>query len=348
MGKTKNKIVIQTALGLEQDAVSSRLLDVRDIVHPESKTIYKIGKYGKSGNEIEVIVGRTDQTNVNAGIETERAISFFKPTYLFYVGVAGGLKDVKIGDVVIGSDVFGYERGKEKDTFLPRPKFGFSSYELEQKAVSYSRSEEWNKRASSLSKDLFPGEIQIFAGTIASGEKVIGSSKSGLYQFLKQACSHALAVEMEGLGFLEACRPYPLIKSLLIRGVSDLVDGKDNSDLGGGQPFASSNATEFLFGLIEHLEIKQSDEETQMREKLVETAPKLYPMGLRENDIWQRAGGDLSMVNLTINGRTQWYDALRLIERGGGGDIDFKLLVKEMLVDFKNNESLKLLWRYLQ
>jgi len=203
------------------------------------------------------VVGRTSQTNVNAAIETERVIQHFNPTYLFFLGVAGGLKDVNIGDIVIGTDVIGYEKGKAKDEFLSRPQFGFASYELEQKAVNFANSEKWKKSFSNLLDKKFHNEILALPGTIASGEKVVGSVKAPLYLFLKKILQSCLAVEMEGLGFLEACRPYPLIKSLIIRGISDLVDGKEDADKEGSQPYASRNATEFLFGLIDFIGIRQ-------------------------------------------------------------------------------------------
>ena len=336
-----NTIVIQTALALEQEAVVSKLTNVSDYEHPISKTIYKVGNYISDESKLQIVVGRTNQTNVNAAIETERIIQHFNPTYLFFLGVAGGLKDVNVGDIVIGTDVIGYEKGKEKEEFFSRPQFGFASYEMEQKAVSFANSEKWKSQSTILLDKKFHNEILALPGTIASGEKVVGSIKAPLYLFLKKYCSHALAVEMEGLGFLEACRPYPLIKSLIVRGISDLVDGKEHSDKEGSQPYASKNATEFLFGLIDFIGIKQELATLTVRQKLSEIATKLYPSGLRENEIWRRAGGDLSLVNLNTSGKAQWISALILIENGGGGDIDFKSLIAEMKIDFTKFESLK-------
>jgi adenosylhomocysteine nucleosidase len=338
-----NTIVIQTALALEQGAVVSKLTNVSDYEHPISKTIYKVGSYISEESKLQIVVGRTNQTNLNAAIETEKVIQHFNPTYLFFLGVAGGLKDVNVGDVVIGTDVIGYERGKEKEEFFSRPQFGFASYEMEQKAVNFANSQKWKSQSAILLDKKFHDEILALSGTIASGEKVVGSIKAPLYLFLKKYCSHALAVEMEGLGFLEACRPYPLIKSLIVRGISDLVDGKEHADREGSQPYASKNATEFLFGLIDFIGIKQELIKLTIRQKLSEIATKLYPSGLRENEIWRRAGGDLSLVNLNTSGKAQWISALILIENGGGGDIDFKTLIKEIKNDFSNNESLKLL-----
>lgn len=338
-----NTIVIQTALSLEQEAVIfNHLRDVHVEEHSISKTQYKVGNYSSLNSEIRIVVGRTNQTNVNAGIETERIINRYNPTHIFFVGVAGGLKDVNIGDIVIGADVYGYERGKSEEEFKPRPKFGFSSYELEMKAVDYSNTIEWLSIAETLLQQTFAEKISVYSGTIASGEKVDASLKSDLHRFLKANASHALAIEMEGLGFLEACRHYPHIKSLLIRGISDLVDGKTSADNKGSQPYASQNACAFLFGLIDYLNISQYIEPTSIKEILFEIATKLYPEGVKDKGIWQRAGGDLSQIQLYSTGKAQWIEALRLVENGGGGDIDFSSLIKVMKTDNPKMESLKL------
>jgi len=337
-------IVIQTALPLEQEAVVRKLSNVKTYEHGQTKTPYKIGSYISNGNKLQIVVGRTGQTNVNAAIETERAIQHFNPTFIFFVGVAGGLKDVSIGDIVLGTDVFGYEKGKSENEFLSRPKFAFSSYELEMKAVDFSSSKEWIVKSSSIVNEKFQNKVSVYPGTIASGDKVLASINSELSNYLRINCSHALAVETEGLGFLEACRPYSLIKSLLIRGISDLVEGKSDSDQEGSQTYASNNAAEFLFGFIDFLRINQEDVTLTLQEKLFEIATKLYPEGIKDKAIWLRSGGDLSLIQLNMTGKAQWIEALRLIENGGGGgDISFDSITNEMKNDYPKNES----WKFL-
>lgn len=339
-----NTIVILTALFLEQEAVISKyLFNLLIEEHPETKTQYKVGSFISRGTEIRVIVGRTNQTNVNAGIETERIINLYKPTHIFFVGVAGGLKDVEIGDIVIGADVYGFERGKAEKEFKPRPKFGFSSYDLEMQALDYSGSENWNLTVKNLLRKEFAEEISVYSGTVASGEKVDASLESDLHKFLKINCSHALAIEMEGLGFLEVCRHYPHIKSLLLRGISDLVEGKENADKTGSQHYASQNVSAFLFGFIEYLNVSHYTNSTSKKENLFEIVTKLYPEGIKDKGIWERAGGDLSQVHIYSTGKAQWIEALRLIENGGGGDIDFNSLISQMIIDNPKNESLKLI-----
>lgn len=78
---------------------------------------------------------------------------------------------------------------------------------------------------NTIGNELSISSVNVLTGTIASGEQVNTSKISELSSFLSSHCDHASAIEMEGLGFLEACRPYPHIQSLLMRGISDLIDG---------------------------------------------------------------------------------------------------------------------------
>ncbi len=327
---------------MERIAVEEHLENKKPISHPTTETDYTKGIYESKGGTLEVIVGRTDQTNVNAAIETERAIDHFDPEYAFFVGVAGGLKDVKVGDIVIGQDVYGFERGKaESHNFKPRPKFGASTYALERLAGEYSKSEDWNRKAIHLVNEEFAPVIRTYTGTIASGEKVDASIDSDLHQFLKQNASHALAIEMEGLGFLEVCRMRPSVKTLLLRGISDLVDKKSEMDAQGSQPYASANVAAFLFGMLEQLDFAETSTESTREQKLVEIMCKLYPGGLRDNQIWISAGGDLSLLNLSQTGKGQWVEAVRTLKLGGGGSITMDSLIATVAEEYGDNKDVK-------
>jgi len=341
-------VLILSALeNKERQIVLNHLPNHTVIKHPVTQTDYYETIRTVNGNSQRIILGKTDQTNYNAGIETERAIGHFNPQYIFFVGVAGGLKDVKVGDIVIGQDVYGYERGKAdsvkdgeqtKSIFKPRPKFGLSSYSIEKAATNYAHSKEWKNSALKLIDNTFQESIEVYTGTIASGEKVDASTKSELHAFLKQNCSHALAIEMEGLGFLESCRAYPQIQSLLIRGISDLVEDKEGSDSKGSQKYASKNAAAFLFGLLDNLS-HQSIPPQNKNQVLLDIVCKLYPEGVKDNNVFKRAGGDLSKIRLNTNGFIQWYDTIELISNGG--TISSHALIDTIKTDFPNNNFIK-------
>lgn len=337
-------VLIMSAL--EQNERQILLKHLADVVvekHSVTGADYYKGNFQTKKGPITVVLAKTDQTNVNAGIETERAISNFLPNYIFFSGVAGALKDAKIGDIIIGQDVYGYERGKattektddvKTSVYRVRPKFAISSYALERIATNFAFIGDWKAQAQQLNDTKFGDKIDVYTGTIAAGEKVDADDKSELHKLLQQYCSHALAIEMEGLGFLEACRAYPQIQTLLLRGISDEVSNKAEADRSGSQEYASENVASFLFEFIK-ANVEPIATPLTSTENLVNVFCKLYPEGIKDSRIWMRAGGDLSRIQLNTSGQTQWYDAIELIEQGGT-DITLEELKKIAKTDFPN------------
>lgn len=75
--------------------------------------------------------------------------------------------------------------------------------------------------------------------------------------------------------------------------------------------------------------------------KLEDIIAELYPAGPIDQDIWQRAGGDISRLRLNGTGRAQWFSALRTLNQGGGGEnISIDSLMLEIKRDFPNHPSL--------
>ena len=65
----------------------------------------------------------------------------------------------------------------------------------------------------------------------------------------------------------------------------------------------------------------------------------LYPLGPTDQAIWERAGGDLSRLKMTGQGRTDWFRAIQFIDRGGG-PLTIQALVQEALSDYPHNRDL--------
>ena len=78
--------------------------------------------------------------------------------------------------------------------------------------------------------------------------------------------------------------------------------------------------------------------------RLEEIMPDLYPQGPTDQEIWCRAGGDLSRVRLTGTGRENWFRALRTLRQGGGGaGIQKESLIVAALEDYPHHPELVVL-----
>jgi nucleoside phosphorylase len=303
----------------------------------------------------QVCVSQIAPGNSSAALETERAVQHFGPDIALFVGIAGGVKDVGLGDVVAGTKMYGYESGADLEHFQPRPDVFLASYPLIQEAYLVARNEEWLSR---ISGEVAKQKPKAFVGPIAAGAKVIKSSEGAVAKLLREDYGDTLAVEMEGEGFMRAAHANK-VDSMVVRGISDLLDGKAEADKCGSQERASDHAAAFAFQLLALLGA-QSVTEVATRgpalnlteeasvpsdfwSRLRALAPRLYPRGPDENSVWTDAGGDLSALDLSGNGRSQWSRALRLLEKGGGGAISTGSLIEQMLNSFGKNYELQYL-----
>lgn len=71
---------------------------------------------------------------------------------------------------------------------------------------------------------------------------------------------------------------------------------------------------------------------------------ELYPFGPRDQEVWSRAGGDLSRLQYHPTGQAAWHAALRTLKQGGGGkSINFRRLHRTAKEDFSNHSKLVML-----
>jgi nucleoside phosphorylase len=246
--RPKRSVLILTALGEEQTAVLAHLEDQREEVI--EGTVYIRGRFASAMNVWTATAAQIGAGNPNAAAGTMKALLDLKPTpeVALFVGIAGGLKDeVQKGDVVAAEKVHGYEPGKAGEQFQLRPDQMLGSYALVQRAQVVARTGLWLHRII----DLPDGENpKALVAEIASGEKVVTSMESSLYQKLRASFDRCVAVEMEGIGFLRAAHIIPTSVVLVIRGISDMVENKTQTDKAGWQVRAATNAAAFAYELL--------------------------------------------------------------------------------------------------
>jgi nucleoside phosphorylase len=246
--------VILTALPVEYRSVRAFLTNLQEEVHAQG-TVYERGRFLMREGQWDVGIVEIGAGNAGAALEAERAIAYFNPDVILFVGVAGGIKDVALGDVVASTKVYCYESGKAGEIFLPRPGVGLTDYGLEQRARAEARKDDWLKRIRLIE----PGP-RIFVAPIAAGEKVVSSTQSEVFRFIRSNYGDAVALEMEGFGFLEAVRANRRVSAMVIRGISDLIDGKADADGKGSQEIAAHHASAFAFEMLAKLEMGATPE----------------------------------------------------------------------------------------
>jgi nucleoside phosphorylase len=245
------RAVILTALRLEYEAVLRHLVAETVAERTVKGTVYEVGLFHGAHVSWEISIAEIGPGNQGSAAEVARAIDAFNPAVALFVGVAGGVKDVAIGDVVLSTKVYGYESGKARTEFAPRADVGQSSHALVQRGRAEARKPDWVKRIPDLALNMKPKAV---VAPIAAGEKVVASTRSTTYQFIRDNYGDSVAIEMEGRGFLVGLHANPEVKAAVIRGISDLIDEKTAADAGGSQKTASAHAAAFAFQVLHNFD----------------------------------------------------------------------------------------------
>ncbi|MFJ9832852.1 hypothetical protein ACIRU2_15905 [Streptomyces sp. NPDC101169] len=246
--------VILTALPVEYEAVRAHFTDVETLVH-SSGTRAECGRL--AGTPWYVAIAEIGEGTLTAATLTERFHTWLHPQALLFVGVAGGLKDdIKAGDVVVATKVYGIHGGRQTPQgFLVRPRAWHPSHRLEQAARHALRGKAHFK-------------------PIAVGDIVLADAASAIARHLMEHYNDAVAIEMEGAGVAHAAQLTRTLDALIIRGISDNADAhKHELDAGGSQSNAAHNAADAAVALLRELAAP------------LPKSPELLPAYLRKADL---------------------------------------------------------------
>jgi nucleoside phosphorylase len=248
------RVVLLAALPVECKAALANISDPSETVHPTSGTIYYRGIFATGQGSLEVFVVQTGTGNVTAANIAQEAIHYLSPEMLFFVGIAGGLKDVKPGDVVAATKIYQYAAGRAGEEFSPQPEIGLATHRLIQRAMMVANNTQWLQRVEKSSLATFP---DAYIGPIAAGEQVLTSNTSALRAFLQKYYSDALAIEMEGYGTLTATH-INRINAIVIRGIANTLENKAELDRQYFQEIAARNASAFAFQMLADIAEKET------------------------------------------------------------------------------------------
>ncbi|MET8446497.1 5'-methylthioadenosine/S-adenosylhomocysteine nucleosidase [Streptomyces sp. NPDC005209] len=227
MPETQPTALVLTALPLEYAAVRAYVANRQELVHRNGTRVER-GLLPET--PWHVALGELGVGAERAAALTTQLINWLHPEAVFFVGVAGSLKDdIGIGDVVVGTQVYEIHGGKQTpEGFLVRPKALPGSHALEQAARSAVRD--------------MP-DVRAHFMPIATGDVVLADAESEIAQHIRARYSDAGAIEMEGSGAAHAAHVSGQVDALVIRGISDRADAqKHKADATGSQQRASAQA----------------------------------------------------------------------------------------------------------
>ena len=191
-------------------AIDDEYNSLRKIIKENNKkNIYGVNFLEGRINSKGVVIVKCGVGKVNAARATQILIDNYTIDYIINVGVAGGLKDSKIGDIIVAEKLFqhDFDITKFNHDLGYIPDIGiyiFSSKKLVNKCV----------------------ELGLKKGTIASGDIFVTDRDYSKMLEEKFDCD---AVEMEGAAIAQVCY-LSGIDFIVIRGISDNPNDNNHID----------------------------------------------------------------------------------------------------------------------
>lgn len=244
--------VLCTPIDLERRAVLDLLPKHEFTDHEIGGTVYRETEYEGPQGLWRLVLAMAGRGNERAAAAVEHALATWRPQILILCGIAGGLRDARIGDVVAATKVYGYEAGQDTDTgLLPRPESLSTSFPLHQRALLVTEDRTWAEGLD--------GAPRVFHRPIASGSKVITGNASASAEHIARHSGDAQAVDTESFGAMAAADRRRTVEAIAVRGVSDLLGDKTKDADRLRQPIAARNAAAFALALIGRSKPKQAE-----------------------------------------------------------------------------------------
>ena len=234
-------VVILTVLPEEYSRVLAKLSGHSQPQHMGSDPNICAWRFGEAfcpnhNGAYKVAVGMIGRAgDIQSALAAKDAISRWRPNYIIFSGIAGGLPDAALrkGDVIIADCIYGYEYGKIEETFKPRGNWTFKTDQgLLTGANAYALQEGWRDHIKAKPPEVC--EPKVIHGEIASGEKVIDDPTNEFFKQVLKMWPKVKAVEMEGAGIGSAIEQAQNLKIpvgfMVIRAISDLPRPEENRD----------------------------------------------------------------------------------------------------------------------
>lgn len=248
------KVGIITPKDLESKAVLEHF-KWESMIGTLSKNHYTTGDF-EGLHQRYRIINRVSGSGISPTVSAIKSMVYeFSPALIMAVGVAGGVRKIDLGDVIVATKAYGYERGQATSKGINvRPDAYDYTHALVEQCKMLASQGNWKNRIKQ--KPEFPSlkDPDVVFGRIASGNLVIESIDSEIYERLKEHFNDTAAVEMEAIAF-EVLKEHPEVMSLNIRCISDKLQDKQTTDQHNYQDLAAARAAAFTFELLHQMKL---------------------------------------------------------------------------------------------
>jgi nucleoside phosphorylase len=238
---SSRRVLIVPALVAEAKAILS-FFDGARVMSTPSGVTYTTGKrkplcanvsQKARDNWSFYIAAPTGAGNVQASKAVSQIIPECQPDLVAFIGCAGGFpRKIEQYDVVVPEYVHYIARTKVGTGVEIRPVPELCSRVFVDHCKNVQLLDAWHQY---LAPETSNAPIGVCFDPIVSGETVLVNSASKFFQSVVRASPTAVAIEMEGYGFLSACRERQ-VDAVVMRGISDMLDDKPQSGGNGQEP----------------------------------------------------------------------------------------------------------------
>lgn len=192
-------------------------------------------------NNYPVVLVKTGVGKVLSSMITQYILDKFKPSHIFFCGLAGALNPkYEVADVVIAIDCIQYD--------LDASPLGFSRGQIPYTELKIIRTDEKLKQ---IALEYIPVGHKIHEGRILTGDQFIVVSADDSHKYLVSELGGD-AVDMEGASVALVCQ-INQVPCLIVRTISDRADGTAHIDMNKFLPEASRNSLGVVIHVLEKI-----------------------------------------------------------------------------------------------
>ncbi|MBK2110137.1 5'-methylthioadenosine/adenosylhomocysteine nucleosidase [Francisella tularensis] len=226
------KIAILGAMEIEIQPILDKLNSYETIEYANNK--YYLANY----QDKELVIAYSKIGKVFSSLTATIMIERFGVEALLFTGVAGGLQDLKVGDMIAATATVQHD--------VDITAFGYPYGKIPISEVEIKTSAKLLKQAQNVANEL---GLNLHTGVIATGDQFVHCVERKDFVIKEFA---AKAIEMEGASVNLICNEMG-VPSLILRSISDTADGNAPENFDEFAKMAAKRSANFIMQILSNI-----------------------------------------------------------------------------------------------